>query len=136
MYLNHLYEPLGRQEGGFRQPRPFEGPFEKFPEDHMPRNMNWEQPINPRVHLGGNPTLRDEILGLMQEVYGPLTRGVQTQTYKKPYPEWIDRQFEVPRGFEILDFTLFHGMESNQPLNTLLDLLLSVKNWVIMGSLS
>ncbi|TNV98726.1 hypothetical protein C5H24_12500, partial [Xylella fastidiosa] len=45
----------------------------------------------------------------MQEVYGPLNRGVQTQIYRKPYPEWIDRQFEVPRGFKIPDFTLFHG---------------------------
>ncbi|KAH7839724.1 hypothetical protein Vadar_007900 [Vaccinium darrowii] len=109
VHSNYLYEPLTKQEGGFKQHRPFDDPFQKFPEDHMPRNTTWEPPVNSRVPLEERPALRDEILGLMQEVYGPLNRGVQTQIYRKPYPEWIDRQFEVPRGFKIPDFTLFHG---------------------------
>lgn len=34
--------------------------------------------------------------------------GANTTVYKKPYPEWVDRQFEIPRGFKIPDFTLFY----------------------------
>ncbi|GMP42059.1 hypothetical protein CsSME_00011926 [Camellia sinensis var. sinensis] len=38
-----------------------------------------------------------------------MTRGVQTPIYRKPYPEWVDRVHEYPRGFRIPDFTLFYG---------------------------
>ena len=51
---------------------------------------------------------RDQIADFVREMYGPMTRGVQTPVYKKPYSEWIDRVHEYPRGVRIPDFALFY----------------------------
>lgn len=64
----------------------------------IPWEPPWDQPHNPGVPLGRDHFLWEQVIGLIQEVCGPLTWGVQTPIYKKLYPEWIDRQFEVPRG--------------------------------------
>lgn len=91
VHSNHLYEPFTKQEGCYKQPQPFDGPFDKFPEDHMTRNVNWEPPVNPRVHLGGNPALRNEILGFMQEVYGPLNQGYKLKFIENPIQNGVIR---------------------------------------------
>ena len=52
---------------------------------------------------------RDQIIELIQEVYGPSAQGVQMSVYRKPYPEWIDRTYEFPRGYNMPDFSLFNG---------------------------
>lgn len=52
---------------------------------------------------------RDQIADIVREMCGPMAQGVQTPVYKKPYPEWVDRVHEYPRGFRIPDFALFYG---------------------------
>ena len=52
---------------------------------------------------------RDLTADIVREMCGPMARGVQTPMYRKPYPEWVHRIHEHPRGFRIPDFALFYG---------------------------
>ena len=52
---------------------------------------------------------RDQIADIVREMCGPMARGVQTPVYRKPYPKWVDRVHEYPRGFRIPEFALFYG---------------------------
>ena len=83
-----------------------------------PRHGDFYQPPLPPVGLPGNhgrgplhnnPVLRNEVLGLMQEWYGPAARGVQPPMYRTPYPDWVDRQTEIPKEYKIPTFQLFSG---------------------------
>ena len=29
--------------------------------------------------------------------------------YRKPYPEWVDKTYDFPRGYKMPDFSLFNG---------------------------
>lgn len=40
-------------------------------------------------------------------------RRIGRPVYQKPYPEWVDRLRQYPRGFKVPEFTLFSG-ENNQ----------------------
>jgi hypothetical protein len=33
--------------------------------------------------------------------------GVEKETYKKLYPEWIDSTIALPKGFKVPDFTIY-----------------------------
>ncbi|XP_028065980.1 uncharacterized protein LOC114268949 [Camellia sinensis] len=61
------------------------------------------------VQHAQNMVPRDQIVDIVREICGPMAGGVQTPIYRKPYPEWVDRVHEYPRGFRIPDFTLFYG---------------------------
>lgn len=86
------------------------------------------------VSFGKNPMLRDQMIGLIQEVCGPRTRRVQPQKYRKPYPEWIDRTFQIPREFKILDFTLFYGDGRQPSMEHIARFLYNVKLWLKTAS--
>ncbi|KAG5549920.1 hypothetical protein RHGRI_015030 [Rhododendron griersonianum] len=104
------YAPHQKPDRYFQPQRgPGDGSYTGYPKEQNLREPYWDQPHNPEEPLRRDPLLRDQVIGLIQKVCGPLSQGVQTLVYKKPYPEWIDRQFEVPRGFKIPDFTLFYG---------------------------
>lgn len=73
----------------------------------------------PQVPMVGQPLVsqvrnqqigmdRNDIINIVQEIYGPMARGVQTPVYRKPYPEYIDR-IELPRGIKLPVFSLFSG---------------------------
>lgn len=38
---------------------------------------------------------------------------------QKPYPEWVDREYELPRGYRIPDFTKFTGDDDQRPTDHL-----------------
>ena len=39
---------------------------------------------------------RDQIADLIQEMCGPIARGVRMPMYRKPYLEWVDKTYEFP----------------------------------------
>ena len=51
---------------------------------------------------------RDQIADIIKEMCGPMALGVQNPMYRKPYPEWVDRVHEYPRGFRLSDFAIFY----------------------------
>ena len=51
---------------------------------------------------------RDQIANLIKEMCGPIARGVRMPVYRKPYPKWVDRTYEFPRGYKMPDFSLFN----------------------------
>ncbi|PKI61488.1 hypothetical protein CRG98_018113 [Punica granatum] len=48
---------------------------------------------------------------VIQEIYEPTLRRVDRLLYRKPYPDWIDRVHEFPRGIKMLDFSPFFSGE-------------------------
>ena len=52
------------------------------------------------------PDLR-AIREVVQELYGPSLMQIGGPEFYKPYPETIDRENPYPRGYKILDFSLF-----------------------------
>ncbi|GKV29945.1 hypothetical protein SLEP1_g38818 [Rubroshorea leprosula] len=52
---------------------------------------------------------RDQLIDLVQETYGPALRPLVCPAYMKPYPNIIDHENPFPRGFKVLEFTLFSG---------------------------
>ena len=65
-------------------------------------NPHLVQPIQQPPNL----VERNNIINLIHKVFGPLTPGVATPMYRKPYPEWIDR-IELLRGLKFPTFSLF-----------------------------
>ena len=52
----------------------------------------------------------------MQELYGPSLMQIGRSEFYKPYPKMIDRENPYPRGFKILDFSLFFGEDGKSTL--------------------
>uniref|UniRef100_A0A2N9HZ58 Uncharacterized protein n=1 Tax=Fagus sylvatica TaxID=28930 RepID=A0A2N9HZ58_FAGSY len=128
---------MGQPEGGFRfePPQRFElirnepyreqfrnaynAPAYNIPErdvfnrgiDLEERNIGVEP--NPRPAQGQN--LRDQILEVIDQALGPGHRRAPRHLYRKPYLERIDRE-EWPKGFKILDFTMFSGDDEKTAL--------------------
>lgn len=42
-------------------------------------------------------------------MYGPRLQRIYMPLYRKPYPDYIDRDHPFPRGYKIPEFTLFSG---------------------------
>ena len=49
----------------------------------------------------------DAIRDVVQELYGPSLRQVGRPEFHKPYPDMIDRDNPYPRGYRVLEFSLF-----------------------------
>ena len=82
-------------------------------------NGNWGQvqqvpqqvqqvPQQPFVQPVAIPDFR-VIREAIQELYGPSLRKIGCPEFYKPYPKMIDRENPYPRGYRILDFSLFSG---------------------------
>ena len=71
-------------------------------------NGNWGQqvPQQPFVQPVAVSDLR-AIREAVQELYGPGLKQIGGLEFYKPYPEMIDRENPYPRGYRILDFSLF-----------------------------
>ena len=67
-------------------------------------NPSLVQPIQQPPNL----VEMNDIINLIHEVCGPLTRGVPTPVYRKPYLDWIDR-VKLPKGFKFPTFSLCTG---------------------------
>ena len=52
----------------------------------------------------------------MQELYGIDLTKIGPSEFYKPYPEMIDREKPYPRGYKILDFSLFYGEDDQSTL--------------------
>ncbi|GKV48632.1 hypothetical protein SLEP1_g55430 [Rubroshorea leprosula] len=84
---------------------------------HQPHPRDFFQPQVPPaqpVQCGLQNQLaqlfnRDQLIDLVQETYGPALRPLVHSTYRKPYPNVIDHENPFPRGFKVLEFTLFSG---------------------------
>lgn len=44
---------------------------------------------------------------LIEQMYGPRLQRINMPLYRKPYPDYIDRDHPFPRGYKIPEFTLF-----------------------------
>jgi hypothetical protein len=84
-----------------------------FPEeDVFNRGINLEERnrdigVEPNPRLVQGQDLRNTIFEVLDQAF-PGQRRTPRHPFRKPYPERIDRE-EWPRGFEILDFTMFSG---------------------------
>ncbi|XP_059630882.1 uncharacterized protein LOC132273822 [Cornus florida] len=58
---------------------------------------------------------RDQLANLIQETYRPTPRRVGRLTYRKPYPDYIDR-YEFPRGYKVPNFVTFSGEDSTSTI--------------------
>lgn len=38
---------------------------------------------------------------------------------QRPYPEWVDQEFELPRGYKRPEFTKFTGEDDQRPMDHL-----------------
>ena len=52
----------------------------------------------------------------MQELYGLGLRQIECLEFYKPYLEMIDKENPYPRGYRILDFSLFSGEDGQSTL--------------------
>lgn len=55
------------------------------------------------------------MLEIIQEFYGPRMRQIGLPVYRKTYLDWVDRVYELPRGYKVLELTLFLG-DDNQSI--------------------
>ncbi|GKV18516.1 hypothetical protein SLEP1_g28883 [Rubroshorea leprosula] len=74
------------------------GPVQPDPVEAAPRAADLGQYIN-----------HDQIIDMVQEAYDPVLRPLVRPAYRKPYSDFIDQENPFPRGFKVLEFTLFSG---------------------------
>ncbi|KAJ4958259.1 hypothetical protein NE237_025370 [Protea cynaroides] len=74
----------------------------------------------PNLGLGAQPVRpnnavlnRDQVNDLIQQQLVPHMRRPNRPTYRRPYPDWIDTAYALPRGYKVPDFAKFSG-ETNQ----------------------
>lgn len=54
------------------------------------------------------PVRRKELINIINEVMNQTPhRRMSRLVYRKPYLAWIDQLVEMPRGYRVLEFTLF-----------------------------
>ena len=63
------------------------------------------------------PPNLEAIREAVQELYGPDLRQVGYLKFYKPYPEAIDRENPYPRGYRILEFSLFSRKDGQSTLD-------------------
>ncbi|KAI4340162.1 hypothetical protein MLD38_025026 [Melastoma candidum] len=67
--------------------------------------------------IGGvPPDLREAITQVIEQVVPGIARRDDTCLYRSPYPAYIDRDFPLPRGYRVPDFTRFSGEDEMTPL--------------------
>ncbi|OMO82013.1 Retrotransposon gag protein [Corchorus capsularis] len=58
---------------------------------------------------------RNQIIDIVQEIFGPGLRRTGRPAFHTPYPEEYDRQYPFPRGYKVPDFSPhFSGISSEQ----------------------
>ncbi|GKV45247.1 hypothetical protein SLEP1_g52356 [Rubroshorea leprosula] len=107
--------PCAAELGNHQQPRylpPPRRPNGGHQQHNAPPLSEHFQPYVPLVqqnlqNLPGQYINRDQIINMVQEAYGLVLRPLVKPAYRKPYPDFIDQENPFPRGFKVLEFTLF-----------------------------
>lgn len=55
---------------------------------------------------------REQVIGVLEELYGIGLRWAACPAYRKPYPEQVNRDYEFPSRYKIPDFATFLGEDS------------------------
>ncbi|GKV53168.1 hypothetical protein SLEP1_g59706 [Rubroshorea leprosula] len=93
------YVPLARRPNAVPQPN---------------LQNNVFQPLG--LQAAAHPLDRNQLIDLVHETYGPALRPLVRPSYHKPYPDYIDQDNPFPRGFKVLEFTLFSGDASQSTI--------------------
>ncbi|KAI4329959.1 hypothetical protein MLD38_028280 [Melastoma candidum] len=62
------------------------------------------------------PDLREAITQVIEQVVPGIARRDDACLYRSPYPAYVDRDFPLPRGYKVPDFTRFSGEDEMTPL--------------------
>jgi hypothetical protein len=75
-----------------------------------PQRNEFEEPNqNVRQEIGNNAIGLDNIMNMIEQTYDPNLQRAVRPTFRRPYPDRIEREFERPRNYKVPDFCTFSG---------------------------
>ncbi|KAI4340705.1 hypothetical protein MLD38_025515 [Melastoma candidum] len=110
---------LGSRGGNFREEPSF---YMRNPANQAMGERSPYSPIRStrppaQTPVGGvPPDLRDAITQVIEQVVPGIARRDDACLYRSPYPAYVDRDFPLPRGYKVPDFTRFSGEDEMTPL--------------------
>jgi hypothetical protein len=95
------------RNGNYRNERNDRNDKNKFQE---PQRNEFEEPNqNVRQEIGNNAIGLDNIMNMIEQTYDPNLQRAARPTFRRPYLDRIEREFERPRNYKVPDFCIFFG---------------------------
>ena len=93
--------------GGFvSEGQPYEGSMASG----GPSTVPFDIPPPSTIRTQQPPGLTQEALtNMIERMFGPQMQQINHPVYRKPYPDYIDRDYPFPWGYKVPKFTLFSG---------------------------